>query len=167
MRVVACVLKRPKAVCFLEGSKKLNSKTFADRCIRFQALFSIWFQENVGATWLYNRVQFYTTKQIIDKVEQDSLYHFDYKISESDLYFFTQNKSIKVVDFDPFVIYFKTTRYSTNLNHRSQMTQISTVPSFTLEYYRKATLIGTRRKSSRFARKYNKIRCIDDTCSYV
>ena len=78
--------------------------------------------ENVGATWLYTHTQFNTTKQIIDKVEQDSLYHFDYKISESDLYFFTQNKSIKVVDFDPFVIYFKTTRYSTNFNHRSQMT---------------------------------------------
>ena len=106
----------------LEGSKKHNLKTFADRCIRIQALFSIWFQENVGATWLYARVQFYITKQIIDKVEQDSLCHFDYKISESDLYLFTQNKPIKVVDFDPFVIYFKTTRYSTNFNHRSQMT---------------------------------------------
>ena len=88
----------------------------------FQALFSMLFWENVGATWLYNRVQFYTTKQIIDKVEQDSLYHFDYKISESDLYFCTPKKPIKVVDFDPFVIYFKTTRYSTNFNHRSQMT---------------------------------------------
>ena len=54
---------------------------------------------------MYNRVQFYTTKQIIDKVEQDSLYHFDYKISESDVYFCTAKKPIKVVDFDPFVIY--------------------------------------------------------------
>ena len=81
--------------------------------IYFQALFSELFGQNVGATWLYTHTQFYTTKQIIDKVEQDSLCHFDYKISESDLYFFTQNKPIKVVDFD---------RYSTNLNHRSQMT---------------------------------------------
>ena len=127
------------------------------RYISFCAFFSQLFCEHVDVTSLYDNSKFYTSQQIIDKVEQDSLCHFDYKISESDLYFFTQNKSIKVVDFDPFVIYFKTTRYSTNLNHRSQMTQISTVPSFILRYYRKATLIGTRRKSSRFARKYNKI----------
>ena len=46
-------------------------------CMCSQALFSMLFWENVGATWLYlyTRAQFYITKQIIDKVEQD-LSHF-------------------------------------------------------------------------------------------
>ena len=66
----------------LFGREKHSFWTLASRCICSQALFSVLFGENVGATWLYTRAQFHTTKQIIDKVDQDSLSHFDYKISE-------------------------------------------------------------------------------------
>ena len=37
---------------------------------------------------------------------------------------------------------------------------------FIFEYHRRATLIGTYRKSSRLGKKYNKIRCGDEICSH-
>ena len=120
LRTYTTTRKRPKAVFFWKGLKNTIKKRLRIVLYVSKLCFLRCFGRTsvqLGCTLVLNFIQ---QNKLLTKLIKILLAILTQNFRNS-LDFFTKKKTIKVVNFDPFVLYLKIIHCSTNFSHRPQM----------------------------------------------